>query len=88
MLINFYVATGWYDVILLPTNECRWNFKEGDVAVLSTPRPGTGLFTFLRSTNKKIRIKLYLTKISWLILLKESYRKKYSNLSRFFSLQK
>ncbi|XP_076958992.1 putative helicase MAGATAMA 3 [Bidens hawaiensis] len=32
---------GWYDVILLPTNECRWNFKEGDVAVLSTPRPGT-----------------------------------------------
>ncbi|XP_076900625.1 putative ATP-dependent helicase C29A10.10c isoform X2 [Bidens hawaiensis] len=32
---------GWYDVILAPTNECRWNFKEGDVAVLSTPRPGT-----------------------------------------------
>ncbi|XP_023743214.1 uncharacterized ATP-dependent helicase C29A10.10c isoform X2 [Lactuca sativa] len=32
---------GWYDVILLPTNECRWNFKEGDVAVLSTPKPGT-----------------------------------------------
>ncbi|XP_076932417.1 putative helicase MAGATAMA 3 [Bidens hawaiensis] len=32
---------GWYDVILLPTNECRWNFKEGDMAVLSTPRPGT-----------------------------------------------
>ncbi|KAL8225543.1 hypothetical protein R6Q57_018100 [Mikania cordata] len=32
---------GWYDVILLPANECRWNFKEGDVAVLSTPRPGT-----------------------------------------------
>ncbi|KAI3820292.1 hypothetical protein L1987_07837 [Smallanthus sonchifolius] len=32
---------GWYDVILLPTNEWRWNFKEGDVAVLSSPRPGT-----------------------------------------------
>ncbi|KAK9073014.1 hypothetical protein SSX86_007336 [Deinandra increscens subsp. villosa] len=32
---------GWYDVILLPANECRWNFKEGDVAVLSTPRPGS-----------------------------------------------
>lgn len=32
---------GWYDVILLPTNECRWNFKEGDVAVLSVPRPGS-----------------------------------------------
>ncbi|KAJ0777255.1 putative P-loop containing nucleoside triphosphate hydrolase, DNA2/NAM7 helicase, helicase [Helianthus annuus] len=32
---------GWYDVILVPANECRWNFKEGDVAVLSTPRPGT-----------------------------------------------
>ncbi|KAI3689280.1 hypothetical protein L2E82_47234 [Cichorium intybus] len=32
---------GWYDVVLLPTNECRWNFKEGDVAVLSTPKPGT-----------------------------------------------
>ncbi|XP_024977199.1 helicase sen1-like isoform X1 [Cynara cardunculus var. scolymus] len=32
---------GWYDVILLPASESRWNFKEGDVAVLSTPRPGT-----------------------------------------------
>ncbi|KVH99549.1 putative helicase MAGATAMA 3 [Cynara cardunculus var. scolymus] len=31
----------WYDVILLPASESRWNFKEGDVAVLSTPRPGT-----------------------------------------------
>ncbi|CAK9174268.1 unnamed protein product [Ilex paraguariensis] len=30
---------GWYDVILLPANECK--FKEGDVAVLSSPRPGT-----------------------------------------------
>ncbi|XP_071701785.1 probable helicase MAGATAMA 3 [Rutidosis leptorrhynchoides] len=32
---------GWYDVILLPTNECRWKFKEGDVAVLSASRPET-----------------------------------------------
>ncbi|KAL5703926.1 hypothetical protein ACHQM5_022418 [Ranunculus cassubicifolius] len=31
---------GWYDVILLPTHECKWTFKEGDVAVLSCPRPG------------------------------------------------
>ncbi|XP_021896083.1 LOW QUALITY PROTEIN: uncharacterized ATP-dependent helicase C29A10.10c-like [Carica papaya] len=28
---------GWYDVIVLPGNECKWNFKEGDVAVLSSP---------------------------------------------------
>lgn len=34
---------GWYDVIVLPVSECKWTFKEGDVAVLSTPRPGTGL---------------------------------------------
>ncbi|XP_050205638.1 helicase sen1-like isoform X2 [Mercurialis annua] len=32
---------GWYDVIVLPVNEYKWTFKEGDVAVLSTPRPGT-----------------------------------------------
>ncbi|CAL9049941.1 uncharacterized protein LOC103980202 [Musa acuminata AAA Group] len=32
---------GWYDVIVLPAHECKWNFKEGDVAVLSYPRPGT-----------------------------------------------
>lgn len=32
---------GWYDVIVLPVNECKWSFKEGDVAVLSTPRPGS-----------------------------------------------
>lgn len=31
---------GWYDVIILPTNDCKWTFKEGDVAVLSSPRPG------------------------------------------------
>ncbi|MBA0864944.1 hypothetical protein Goshw_007548 [Gossypium schwendimanii] len=32
---------GWYDVIVLPTTECKWVFKEGDVAVLSAPRPGS-----------------------------------------------
>ncbi|OMO85814.1 putative helicase MAGATAMA 3 [Corchorus capsularis] len=32
---------GWYDVIVLPSNECKWTFKEGDVAVLSAPRPGS-----------------------------------------------
>ncbi|XAR48574.1 hypothetical protein NMG60_11031443 [Bertholletia excelsa] len=32
---------GWYDVIVIPTNDCKWTFKEGDVAVLSNPRPGT-----------------------------------------------
>ncbi|XP_020575440.1 uncharacterized ATP-dependent helicase C29A10.10c-like [Phalaenopsis equestris] len=32
---------GWFDVIVLPIHECKWNFKEGDVAVLSTPKPGS-----------------------------------------------
>ncbi|KAL2895844.1 putative ATP-dependent helicase C29A10.10c [Bienertia sinuspersici] len=32
---------GWYDVIVLPANETKWTFKEGDVAVLSSPRPGS-----------------------------------------------
>ncbi|CAN6478121.1 unnamed protein product [Victoria cruziana] len=32
---------GWYDVTVLPVHECKWTFKEGDVAVLSSPRPGT-----------------------------------------------
>ncbi|KAJ4851096.1 hypothetical protein Tsubulata_043125 [Turnera subulata] len=31
---------GWYDVIVLPATEYKWTFKEGDVAVLSSPRPG------------------------------------------------
>ncbi|KAJ4966511.1 hypothetical protein NE237_018360 [Protea cynaroides] len=35
---------GWYDVIVLPMHECKWTFKEGDVAVLSSPRPGTVRF--------------------------------------------
>ncbi|KAB1206603.1 Helicase sen1 [Morella rubra] len=32
---------GWYDVIVLLANECKWTFKEGDVAILSCPRPGS-----------------------------------------------
>ncbi|KAJ7965683.1 p-loop containing nucleoside triphosphate hydrolase superfamily protein [Quillaja saponaria] len=32
---------GWFDVIVLPVNECKWTFKEGDVAILSSPRPGS-----------------------------------------------
>ncbi|XP_062099358.1 uncharacterized protein LOC133805247 [Humulus lupulus] len=32
---------GWYDVVVLPSNECKWTFKEGDVAILSSPRPGS-----------------------------------------------
>ncbi|KAK2972654.1 hypothetical protein RJ640_003427, partial [Escallonia rubra] len=31
----------WYDIIVLPANECKWTFKESDVAVLSSPRPGS-----------------------------------------------
>ncbi|XP_078436793.1 uncharacterized protein LOC144707525 [Wolffia australiana] len=30
---------GWYDVIVLPAGEFKWNFKEGDVAVLSQRKP-------------------------------------------------
>ncbi|KAI3465092.1 hypothetical protein Pfo_021755 [Paulownia fortunei] len=31
---------GWFDVILIPPHEYKWTFKEGDVAVLSAPKPG------------------------------------------------
>jgi hypothetical protein len=37
-----HVFLGWYDIILIPTYECKWNFKEGDVAVLTSSRPGSG----------------------------------------------
>ncbi|KAD4386198.1 hypothetical protein E3N88_26367 [Mikania micrantha] len=43
---------GWHDVILLPTNECRWSFKEGDVAVLSAPRPGSAVKSKRKSTEE------------------------------------
>lgn len=34
---------GWYDLVLFPVDsQARLGFKEGDVAVLSTPRPGSG----------------------------------------------
>lgn len=29
-------------MIVFPLNELKWTFKEGDVAVLSSPRPGSG----------------------------------------------
>ncbi|XP_062205136.1 uncharacterized protein LOC133907122 isoform X2 [Phragmites australis] len=32
---------GWYDVVVLPMHEYKWNFKEGDVSILSFPRPGS-----------------------------------------------
>ncbi|KAL8150950.1 hypothetical protein V2J09_020758 [Rumex salicifolius] len=31
---------GWFDVVVLPLNETKWMFKEGDVAVLSSSKPG------------------------------------------------
>lgn len=42
---------GWYDVVVLPVHECKWNFKEGDVAVLSTPRPGSAPRSSKKSMN-------------------------------------
>lgn len=45
---------GWYDVIVLPANECKWTFKEGEVAVLSTPKPGTGLFLVIYSVSQSL----------------------------------
>ncbi|OIW17097.1 hypothetical protein TanjilG_20201 [Lupinus angustifolius] len=35
---------GWYDVKVLPVHEFKWSFKEGDVAILSSPRPGSVKF--------------------------------------------
>ncbi|CAM8889725.1 unnamed protein product [Rhodiola kirilowii] len=32
---------GWFDVVVLPTIESKWSFKEGDIAVLSNLRPGS-----------------------------------------------
>lgn len=37
------LSLGWYDVKVLPVHEFKWSFKEGDVAILSSPRPGSGL---------------------------------------------
>ncbi|XP_077213886.1 uncharacterized protein LOC143848744 isoform X3 [Tasmannia lanceolata] len=36
---------GWYDVTILPVYECKWTFKEGDVATLSTPQHGAAART-------------------------------------------
>ncbi|KAE9584725.1 putative P-loop containing nucleoside triphosphate hydrolase [Lupinus albus] len=35
---------GWYDVKVIPVHDFKWSFKEGDVAVLSSPRPGSARF--------------------------------------------
>ncbi|KAK1324548.1 hypothetical protein QJS10_CPA01g00853 [Acorus calamus] len=40
---------GWYDVVVLPAQDCKWMFKEGDVAILSSPKPGT--FRYKKSNN-------------------------------------
>ncbi|KAJ0987929.1 hypothetical protein J5N97_006285 [Dioscorea zingiberensis] len=42
---------GWYDVIILPEQEYKWHFKEGDVAVLSSPRPGPAARSNKRNTH-------------------------------------
>jgi hypothetical protein len=42
-LFCFFIQ-GWYELVLLP-GDCQsklW-FKEGEVAVISTPKPGTGI---------------------------------------------
>lgn len=43
---------GWYDAILIPFTEHKWTFKEGDVAVLSSPKPGS--VRLKRSSNSVI----------------------------------
>lgn len=37
-------------MVVLPVNDCKWNFKEGDVAVLSIPRPGSGVIYLVCSS--------------------------------------
>ncbi|KAK7294428.1 hypothetical protein RJT34_17317 [Clitoria ternatea] len=39
--VNESRERGWYDVKVLPVHEFKWSFKEGDVAILSSPRPGS-----------------------------------------------
>lgn len=45
-MVSFFIDLGWYDVILSPATDCKWAFKEGDVAVLSSPRPGSGMYLY------------------------------------------
>ncbi|MCO5552817.1 hypothetical protein L7F22_006334 [Adiantum nelumboides] len=43
---------GWYDVVLFPIDsQARLGFKEGDVAILSTPKPGSGRIRRTSSLN-------------------------------------
>ncbi|KAL2503805.1 P-loop containing nucleoside triphosphate hydrolase superfamily protein [Abeliophyllum distichum] len=44
---------GWFDVILLPPHEYKWTFKEGDVAVLSSPKPGS--VNFKRNSSSALQ---------------------------------
>ena len=47
--------SGWYDVTLMPMDRNReLRFKEGDVAVLSTPKPGTGIKRKGRLKDSKV----------------------------------
>lgn len=66
------INVGWYDVIVLPVSECKWTFKEGDVAVLSTPRPGTGLLWFMRVAYMSL---IYEFNFFWLIILNSHHVK-------------
>ncbi|CAI9116342.1 OLC1v1017458C1 [Oldenlandia corymbosa var. corymbosa] len=43
---------GWYDAILVPVSEYKWTFKEGDVAVLSSPKPGSA--NYKRSSTSAV----------------------------------
>ena len=60
------MCTGWYDVVVLPAHEFKWTFKEGEVAILSFPRPGSGsstvslfMYTLQFFTPKELFCKLH-----------------------------
>ncbi|KAJ6792725.1 putative ATP-dependent helicase-like [Iris pallida] len=42
---------GWYDVTVLPIHDCKWTFKEGEVAILSSQRPGSARSNKRNNTN-------------------------------------
>ncbi|XP_057794535.1 helicase sen1-like [Salvia miltiorrhiza] len=44
---------GWFDVILTPPHEYKWTFKEGEVAVLSSPKPGA---VHIRRNNSSLAL--------------------------------
>jgi len=64
LIVLWLMHPGWYDVVVLPMHDYKWNFKEGDVAILSFPRPGSGRslncsFTHLFS-QKISRIRVFI----------------------------